>query len=33
VTPGLVMKGAALAGRFTPRALLLPIARTGMRQL
>lgn len=33
VTPGLLMKGAAIAGRFTPRAILLPVTKTGMRSI
>jgi short-subunit dehydrogenase len=33
VTPGLLMKGAAIAGRFTPRSILLPMAKTGIRSI
>lgn len=33
VTPGLIMKGAAIAGRFTPRSILLPVTKTGMRSI
>ena len=33
VTPGLLMKAAAVGGRFTPRSILLPLARTGIRKI
>lgn len=33
VTPGLLMKGAAMAGRLTPRSILLPITRGGIRKV
>lgn len=33
VTPGLLMKAAAIGGRFTPRSILLPLARSGIRKI
>lgn len=33
VTPGILMKGASLAGRYTPRAILLPLTKHGMRAI
>lgn len=33
VTPGLLTKAAAVGGRFTPRSILLPLTRTGIRKV